>query len=138
MYKIIQGLFFIALGCTFVVVGFQTYQKYTHINAHYTKTQGKVIKLVPVPDRQGAFYPKITYQDSTGTSYPLPGKLVYKPKQIAVGDVLPILYDPAQPSKAFLYNSFNLTKLPWLLIVTGLLLSLGGMFVLILRKKRQS
>ncbi len=137
MYKIIQALFFIALGGVFIVVGFQTYQKYTHINAHYTKTQGKVVKLVPVPDRKGAFYPKITFQDSTGKSYPLPSKLVYKPKQIAVGDVLPVLYDPAQPSKAFLYNSFNLTKLPWLLIVTGLLLFLGGVLVLVFRKKKQ-
>lgn len=135
MYKIFQGVFFIILGGIFIVVGFQTYQKYTDINQHYVKTKGKVSKLEPVPDRRGAVYPKITFKDNKGKTHPLPGKLVYKAGKIKVGDALPVLYDPQQPQKAFLYNAFNLHKLPWLLMGTGLVLCLGGVLVLGYKKK---
>ncbi|EAY31953.1 DUF3592 domain-containing protein [Microscilla marina] len=136
MYKVIQGIFFITLGVVFSVVGFRTYQKYAYINQHYIKAQGKVVKLTPVPDRKEAFSPEIAFQDKQGQTYTLPAKLVYKQNQIAVGDVLPLLYAPAQPQKAFLYNSFNLKRLPWLLMITGLVFCVGGTIVLTYRKKK--
>lgn len=137
MQKIIQGVFFIALGALFIGVGYRTYQKYAQIESTCVKTTGKVVVLAKVAEQKGVFQPKITFKDKAGISHVFTSPLTYKQEQIAKGDTLAILYDPKHPDKAFLYNSFNLRKLPWLIIITGIVLCAGGILVLAKKKKRQ-
>lgn len=137
MYKIIQGIFFIALGALFLGVGISTYYKYAQINSIYMKTSGKVVALVNVPQRNNAVWPKIKFKDAKGKTYEFTSELIFKPTKISKGEVLQLLYEPQNPNKAFLYNAFNLLQLPWMLIITGAFMLLGGGMVLRQYHKRK-
>lgn len=130
MYKIIQGIFFITLGTVFLGVGIKTNYKYAQINSSYMKTSGKVVTLVKVPQRNNAVRPKIKFKDAKGKTYEFTSELIFKPAKISKGEVLQLLYDPQNPKKAFLYKAFNLLQLPWILIITGVFMLLGGGMVL--------
>ncbi|OJJ22303.1 hypothetical protein BKI52_06370 [marine bacterium AO1-C] len=131
MRKVLQGSFYLLLGGVFVWTGIQAYARNKTLKQRLNHAKGKVIKLYKVKDRERTVYPRLSFKDASGKTREFTSDLTFTKQSIAVGDTLLLLYNPKKPQEeVFIYNDFNSSWLPWVLIIVGGIFLTAGGFVM--------
>jgi hypothetical protein len=91
------------------------------------QTQGTITQMVYDSSTEGGGYlPIFRFRTLEGQEVEAKSDLATNPPQFKVGQVIDVLYDPGNPSKARIKKWFNLYYVPTLLGFLGLLLGCIG------------
>jgi hypothetical protein len=117
---------FAAVGFALLLWASGLYTKEHAFVGRATHTNGTVVDLSYSPSsRGGSFYPVFRFTDVRGQPFTVRSHLGSRPASRHVGEVVPVLYDPANPDGARIASFANLYLATSITTVLGLIF--GGM-----------
>jgi len=118
---IIFGLIFGSVGFILIALAlFFLVRTRSFIN-NSLQTQGTITQMAYSSDSEGGGYtPVFRFRTMQGQEVEVAGGLRSNPPQFKVGQVIDVLYDPDNPSRARIKKWFNLYFVPMLLGFLGL------------------
>lgn len=98
-----SGLFILALGVFFVVGGVHTWRQGSAFGKRAVRAQGTVVELrysAGVNGGRGTYAPVLEFRTQEGQPVRVESQSGDWPPVAQVGEVVPVLYDPNDPSSA--------------------------------------
>ncbi len=116
---------FAGVGTTLLLISSWLYTGEHGFVARASRTTGTVVELRFRPSSDGgSYYPIFKFSDARGETHNVSSQVGSRPASRRVGDVVPVLYDPADPAHARMAGFFQLHVGSF---ITGLLgLIFGG------------
>jgi Protein of unknown function (DUF3592) len=143
--KILQRLtwIFLVIGLAMLVGALFFWNSTRSFVAHAQTTQGKVVELIEVRDKDGGsstWKPRVTYRAPTGQQITFESSFSTNPAPYSVGETVDVLYLPSDPAEARIRGYQSLWLGPTILGGLGLVFTAigGGMLLArnVARKKR--
>jgi hypothetical protein len=95
------------------------------------QVKGTVTQMIYIDDSDGGGYsPVFRFRTLDGRDVEVTEKLISNPPQFKVGQIIDVLYDPENPSRARVKKGFNLYFVPILLGFLGLLFGCVGVILI--------
>lgn len=129
------GWLFFLIGIGLLGITFAFVRSAQNFIQKATETQGRVTALTPVTDKQNGsvtYAPVFTYTASDGQTYTITSSMSSNPPDFAVGQNVPILYDPQNPAGARLKSAGQLYLIPLIVGPIGLVFIAVGFVLLVL------
>ena len=124
------GLIFLALGLALGLVALVLWLLRRSWVARAGRTRGEVLDVVKRAPRATNFVPIIRFRTEAGQDVTFRGFVGSRPPAHRKGDIVPVLYDRAQPSRAMVESVlvvwllpiiFAANAVPWLIVSVVLL-----------------
>ena len=129
------GLWLIGIGLVPAGIGAFAFFRTLRFLRTAQTTSGVVNEVIFMPVSDGHIYrPKITFTTQTGETVPLTSVLMSNPPRFRVGQQVPVVYDPSNPSRAYIRSFSYLWFVSLLFGGLGSLLFILGMILMIFNK----
>jgi len=95
-------------------------------------TDGKIIRMIEHKDKDEdtAYFPVFSFRDGQGKEQVIHSSSGSFPPAYEVGDTVPVLYNPNDPSNAKIDSFFSIWGIPFITGIIGLVVLPAGLLIL--------
>jgi Protein of unknown function (DUF3592) len=113
------GGFLIASGAICLLVALISALYFWHFVRTASHADGKIIRMIEQQDNDGtAYFPVFTFRDAQGAEHTIHSSSGSFPPDYEVGDTVPVLYSPTDPTNAKIGSLFSVWGIS---LITGIL-----------------
>lgn len=117
----------LAIGVLLIVFSLAAFRRTRKFIANCRAAEGRITGYTTEDSEEGVYYYSvIRFRGRTGGEHELRGSTGLQ-EPPPVGEVVPITYDPAYPSNAWVTGTASPWVIPWFLLVLGVAVVIGGL-----------